>query len=1108
MQTGDVVQVDALLGTKGQVARNTVSQVARPICHVVLGTPVRNGGDLVGFETDPATGLLVLLDGARVPKGMVLAASLKAGASAKDGTPLARWMHPRPPKPADDPDLMRRRLDALASWDGKVVLTEEVPAAPGRPRVDGLRSPQVGAVYGLLAHWKASDGPATVVMPTGTGKTETMLTLLVRQRFQRLLVLVPTDALRGQIAGKFDTLGKLRQLGVVPEDVLNPVVGRFERGLRTAEEARAFLEPCNVVVATVAILAVAPDEVRRVFAELCSTLFIDEAHHTGAESWAAIRGMFVGQAGKQVVQFTATPFREDGRLVDGKVAFRFPLKRAMEEGYFRPIRYVPVDTLDEDDADHGIAVRALRALEDDLAAGFDHVLMARTKGIERAAAVQAIYRALAPQHSPVVVHSKLKPAELAEAHAMLRDRRTRVIVCVDMLGEGFDFPHLKVAALHDAHRSLAVTLQFLGRFTREAPELGVGNATAVASLADRKMDRRVQALFAEDADWSLILQTLSEEESGAAEERNEFLQGFGDTEGLLVPLRHILPKMSTAVFKTAASTWNPFAIGDALGAGKTVAMPPVVNSTKRTVLVVTHEQLPVPWGRTKVVFDSLWHLFLAHWDEATNLLFINTSDHGASLDAMAAALMGGEPVPVRGDEVFKGFYGIRRMVLMNVGLKHELNSRFTRFSMLVGPDVAQAIGKATLANKTRTNIFAVGLERGRRTTIGASAKGRIWSHSVAPDISRWVAWCGELGRKLRDPAANSDTVLAGALVPQEVSARPASVPLYIEWSSDIAQRPEEAVHLEFDGQDVPLLHASLELVAGGNIGPLRFTVASEGASREFEVQFPGPGKGARYVQTGGSAVRIRAGRRRVLLTEWFEGDPPIIIFADGSQLQGSVLCKPQAAPSFAPLADAQLQAWDWPASVDIRKESMRRHEGASYVTVQGHVLANIGGAAWAAASGYGYDLIVDDDDTGEAADIVAIGTVGDVVRVDLFHCKFSGAASPGARVDDLYAVCGQSARSVRWIGNPPRLLEHLVQRRADLWRSKKKERLVRGDPKALRRLAGTIRDSKVEFRVFAVQPGLSKAQVGSAENSMDLLASVDGYLRDAVELGFNVICSR
>ena len=47
---------------------------------------------------------------------------------------------------------------------------------------------------------------ATVVLPTGTGKTETMLATQVYRRLGRSLVLVPSDTLRSQIGGKFVTI--------------------------------------------------------------------------------------------------------------------------------------------------------------------------------------------------------------------------------------------------------------------------------------------------------------------------------------------------------------------------------------------------------------------------------------------------------------------------------------------------------------------------------------------------------------------------------------------------------------------------------------------------------------------------------------------------------------------------------------------------------------------------------------------------------------------------------------------------------------------------------------------------------------------------------------
>jgi superfamily II DNA or RNA helicase len=49
-------------------------------------------------------------------------------------------------------------------------------------------------------------------MPTGTGKTGTMLALHARERIDRLLVIVPTSALRDQIGEKFIAMGLLKTL--------------------------------------------------------------------------------------------------------------------------------------------------------------------------------------------------------------------------------------------------------------------------------------------------------------------------------------------------------------------------------------------------------------------------------------------------------------------------------------------------------------------------------------------------------------------------------------------------------------------------------------------------------------------------------------------------------------------------------------------------------------------------------------------------------------------------------------------------------------------------------------------------------------------------------
>src|ERR1043166_4159797 len=71
------------------------------------------------------------------------------------------------------------RSEARSSWKGKFAFQERRETTENEATIHGLRPPQIGALHAVGAHWSISVDPATVVMPTGTGKTETMLGVLV-----------------------------------------------------------------------------------------------------------------------------------------------------------------------------------------------------------------------------------------------------------------------------------------------------------------------------------------------------------------------------------------------------------------------------------------------------------------------------------------------------------------------------------------------------------------------------------------------------------------------------------------------------------------------------------------------------------------------------------------------------------------------------------------------------------------------------------------------------------------------------------------------------------------------------------------------------------------
>jgi hypothetical protein len=134
------------------------------------------------------------------------------------------------------------------SWVGQFQFKQEI-ADKG---IVGLRKPQIGALHAISASFAIDREiePVTVVLPTGTGKTETMLSTLLYQQCSKVLVLVPSNSLRDQIGDKFESLGCLSELDVVSDLIAYPYVTRLKKGLKTVEDAITLAESSNVIVAT------------------------------------------------------------------------------------------------------------------------------------------------------------------------------------------------------------------------------------------------------------------------------------------------------------------------------------------------------------------------------------------------------------------------------------------------------------------------------------------------------------------------------------------------------------------------------------------------------------------------------------------------------------------------------------------------------------------------------------------------------------------------------------------------------------------------------------------------------------------------------------------
>jgi superfamily II DNA or RNA helicase len=1076
------------------VCDNTVCQLLRPQLSAT--------GQVTPYALDRQNALAlslekhrnVLLIEGQVPPGTFDGDVLRTGrgtlsalSDALPADPRQKWITPVPYTGNDLEELGRRAETARSSWRQAFVFREE----DREINQEGLRQPQVGALYAALAHWSVSNDVATIVMPTGTGKTETMLALLARVRCEKLLVLVPTAPLRQQTFEKFLSFGLLKKLEALAATAQYPVVGRMKHEIDSVQDVDCLFDACNVIISTVSAIAGCSQEVIQRIADRTTHLFIDEAHHVAAPTWSHVRRCFLG---KPVLQFTATPFRRDGRRVDGKIIYNYPLLRAQQEDYFRPIRFRPVWEFDEEKADQAIAAEAVAQLTEDLDQNRDHLVMARAETIEKAKAVLTVYQELCPGYGPIIVHSRQGVREQKEAFIKLRSRQSRIVVCVDMLGEGFDFPQLKIAALHDVHKSLAVTLQFTGRFTRSQGD-NIGDATMVANLAEISVEQALRKLYADDTDWNLVIEQLSEGEISRQVKKSEFLNTFAELPSE-VPIQNITPKMSTVAYRVNCEYWDPEQIvavvkDDILFAG------PVISEEHKVALFVTRETEAIEWGQVHGLENLAWHLYLLHWDEERKLLFIHSSNKSSVYKPLAEAVCGDDAEIVRGEQPFRVLHGINRLILSNVGLKHALG-RAIRHTMHTGADVGEVMSPAQVAARSKTNIFAHGYEGGKRATAGCSSRGRLWCRKAADDIAEWVGWCHEVGNKILDEKINVDHVLRGAIIPEPVKERPALVPLAIEWPEEFYARNEELVSVAFGRHEVPFDEVGLELTEHESTGPIRFRIFSEAApgsvaeSLEYVVHFGQ--KGLAYQPMQEAEAEIVVGKRRSPLSEWFRSETPRLLFEQDTFIEDDLLHRLNRSDR-KPYPKDAIQVWDW-SGVDITKESQKAEKRSD--SIQRRVIDTL-------LQDGDWDIIFDDDAANEAADVVALRRSGDTLLVHLYHCKFATKRKAGARIKELYEVCGQAQKSVRWRAKMEHFLNHLRNREKNRRKSGGPSRFEKGEPRKLVEITNRSHLLIPSVQVFVVQPGVSKADI--SDEQLDLLSATELYLMETYQIGFGAITS-
>lgn len=972
----------------------------------------------------------------------------------------------------------------VESWRGQFKYQQEDSTLG----IKGLRPPQLGALYAIASRFtsKKDFTPLTVILPTGTGKTETMLATVISQQCSKVLVVVPSDSLRQQIYKKFLTLGCLADLGVIPKTINYPSVLLLKHGLKTENEAIEIIEASNVIIATASILNHSSQTAKAKLFELCTHLFIDEAHHVAASTWDNIRQNFKD---KRVIQFTATPFRNDGKDLGGKFIFNYSLGEAQEDGYFKTISLQPVKEYLTEQADIAIANKAVEILRLDISRNYDHLVMARVNDKSRAEELVHIYESIAPEFSPILVHSGLSSSQNSQKLEQLETRRSRIVICVDMLGEGYDLPNLKIAAIHDQHKSLAITLQFIGRFTRTASNTQIGNASAIANIADIEIQGGLQKLYAQDADWDMIIKRLSEERILNEIKLQDVINSLRGNGALdkQISLWNLRPSCSAMIFTTDCNEWNTDILIDyKLNFTQTWH---AISDKEKILIILGVKNTPVNWGKFEDIDDTNHYIFIMNWDNSRNAIFVYSNDHVAfKTEELVQSLCGINTLQVTGQSIFKVLDNVQLPLVKNLGSSQVGAISFTQF---FGPNVTDGLSQIEKSSSELNNIAVLGYEDGDRVIWGCSQKkGKIWSPK-AGNIVDWQEWSQKVWDKIHSNSEQDiNNLIKDFLKPVRISEIYGYTPLFAEWGESLQNNFEDKVNIIFGEKDIPLFLTDLH-VDKNEHGHLFIKICTESLysiyrlniSQEFEA-------GYRYEHTEGEPIFIKIHNATISFEEKMVKDPIRIHYVDGSMSYNCYFIQINLINRAFDKDFLEEMIW----TVNISQESMGKNQNND--TVQYQTLSMIQSQ---------FEIIINDDGSGEIADLVALKSDDNEITLSLYHCKYSSNSTPGARLADMYEVCGQAQRSIRWKhAGLKHLFKHISGRNAK-WQTEGISRFIKGDLVALEKYKNMANTLPIKLEVTIVQPGLSKSAV--TEEILKLLGCTESYIKKTTKADLKVWCS-
>ncbi len=925
----------------------------------------------------------------------------------------------------------------------------------------GLRNAQLGAIHSIAAHYTLKKKTAgIVVMPTGSGKTAVLMMTPYIISAKKVLIITPSVMVRGQIYEDFSELRTLKEIRAFSSTVIPPIV--YELKNTYSDDIRIEIERADVIVATPqCALSLSESAFNRNF----DLVLVDEAHHRPASTWHQV---LCNINDAEHILFTATPFRLDKKEIKGDLIYIYPLLMAYRDGIFGEICYIPIDEAPRKDT--LIAKEAERVFLNDRLHGYDHYLMVRTDTREKAKQLEKLYEA--------ETSLKLKRIDSTMTYKYVQScikglKRKQIdgIICVDMLGEGFDFPNLKIAAVHSPHKSLAATLQFVGRFARTNAEK-IGAAKFIA-MNDEELVIENNRLYSSDALWQEIIIRINEKtirkEEIIKSSLEEFVQDAAEqVADAPIPLHSLRPNCHAKVYLISS-----FNLYGSFPKSCCVENRVYRNKLDNTIVGIGKVNSRPRWIESDNILDVENLLYIVHFQVKTSLLFIY-SQIKTEVDYMAIAeSFTSEFDKIPRNEMHRVLGELQSYEMFNTGMQNRFAENGESYRIMAGSNTAASIDPTTGKMFAAGHVFCKAISAiGEDITIGYSSGSKIWSSSYM-SIPEYILWCDKNGDKIANNTmvVKTNTNYDYVPMPTRISEFPEHL-FFVFFSEKTFSSPPVWVNPAGEPTEVLLTDADLRILEV-NKDVILISIELEDNIDCIQITIDG-----RY-HCNQSSILLKDGRDQLPLIDYLNNHPLVFKTLNDSVIEGNEICT--GVSDIIAFVPGEVLGIEWSRyHTDIRCECENPKMGMIPLQTALYKILS---------EKNDYSYLLYDHSTGEISDFIVITETDTAIEVVLFHVKAMHGMNYNSNLDDIYEVTQQAIKSIIWLKSRQTLLEKIRYRRR-----RNHCELRKGEFSELEK---TLKRNKLfTAKIVIVQPAINKS-VDFPSDFQEVLAATSFYIKNS-----------